>query len=361
MRDKEEVIREATLMKILRMVAPGTPLREGVDNVLRSKTGGLIVIGYDDQMQSLIDGGFSINCDFTPAGLYELAKMDGAIILSEDARRILFANTQLNPDPSIVTRETGTRHRTAERVAKETNRLVVCVSQRRNVITLYQGNFRYALKDLSGIVTKANQAMQTLERYKSVLDATLFNLSALEMEELVMLQDVIGALQRFEMVIRIRGEIKRYIAELGSEGRLVSMQLEELVAKVDEEAYLLVKDYSATGYALTPHQVLTELHQLDSDELLNGQMIARSLGYDEVANLLEQGVSSRGFRVLHKIPRLPQPVIENLAGEFSTLGKIVSASIEELDEVEGIGIVRARTIKEGLKRMHDQVLLERSL
>ncbi len=361
MKERDDGKKEAVMMKILRMVAPGTPIREGVDNVLRAKTGGLIIVGCDDEMLSTVDGGFAINCEFTPAGLYELAKMDGAIILSDDAKKILYANTQLNPDPSIPTSETGTRHRTAERMARHTQKLVICVSQRRNVITLYQGNLRYSLKDLSVIVTKANQAIQTLERYKTVLDNALGNLSALEMGELVTLQDVVNVVQRFEMVLRIRTEIKRYITELGTEGRLVAMQLDELVSRVDEEAYLLVKDYAGPEQSLTPHQVLTEVHELDAEELLNGQVLAQLLGYTGVQNLSEATVLSRGFRILHKIPRLPQPVIENLAEEFESLGRIVSASVEELDEVEGIGAVRARSIKEGLKRMQEQVYLERNL
>lgn len=358
---EDESKRETFMMKMLRIVAPGTPIREGVDNVLRANTGGLIVIGYDDQVASLVDGGFSIDCDFSPARLYELAKMDGAIIMSEDAKRILYANTQLNPDPSISSNETGTRHRTAERVALQTGRLVVCVSQRRNVITLYQGDIRYSLKEISVIITKANQAIQTLERYKSVLDGSLTALSALEMEEMVSLHEVASVLQRVEMVLRIKAEIKRYITELGSEGRLISMQLEELVARVDEEAYLLVKDYSADGNELSPHQILSELHSLSSEELLNANVIVRILGYVSGGNLAEYVVSSRGYRILHKIPRLPQPVIENLAEEFSTLSRIVAATVEELDDVEGIGTVRARAIKDGLRRMQDQVFLERNL
>ncbi len=361
MREVDEAKRETMMMKMLRMVAPGTPIREGVDNVLRAKTGGLIVIGYDDELAPIVDGGFSIDCDFTPAGLYELAKMDGAIILSEDAKRILFANTQLNPDPVIPTSETGTRHRTAERVAIQTGRLVVCVSQRRNVITIYQGDIRYSLKEISVIITKANQAIQTLERYKSVLDAALSSLSALEMEEMVSLQDVTNVLQRFEMVMRIKSEIKRYITELGSEGRLIAMQLDELVTRVDEEAYLLVKDYTAEGNDLTPHQIISALHGLNSDDLLNTAVITRILGYPINGNLAETGASSRGYRILHKIPRLPQPIIENLTGEFSTLSKIVAASVEELDDVEGIGAIRARAIKDGLRRMQEQVFLERNL
>ncbi|HEU4962501.1 MAG TPA: DNA integrity scanning diadenylate cyclase DisA [Bacilli bacterium] len=358
---REEIKKENLINKILRLIAPGTPLREGLENVLRAKTGALIVIGNSPQVMEIIDGGFSINCEFSPANLYELAKMDGAIILSEDGKRILYANTQLNPDPSIPSFETGTRHRTAERVAKQTGHLVVCISQRRDVITLYQSAFRYTLKDIGVILTKANQAINTLEKYKSVLDQALTNLSALEFEELVTLHEVALVIQRIEMVLRIKAEIRRYITELGTEGRLISMQLEELVSKVDEEAYLLVKDYCKEHLDSTPHQILTELHSLTSDELLESASLVRVLGYSGNHNITEEPVSSRGYRVLNKIHRLPQPVIENLVATFGSLSNVLAATIDELDDVEGIGEVRARAIKDGLKRISEQVFIDRHI
>lgn len=358
---REDAKREASINKILRMVAPGTILREGMENILRAKTGGLIVVGATEQILSITDGGFSIQCELTPSHLYELAKMDGAIIISEDAKRVLHANTNLNPDHTIATSETGTRHRTGERVAKQTGQLVICISQRRNVITLYQGTFRYSLKDIGVILTKANQAIQTLEKYKAVLDQALTNLSALEFEELVTLQEVTMVLQRFEMVLRIKAEIRRYIMELGTEGRLISMQLDELVSRVDEEAYLLVKDYALLSEEQTPHQVLIQVHDLSSEELLDGSTLAKALGYPPTANLTDDAVSSRGYRVLNKITRLPQPVIENLVEHFETLSNVLSASIDHLDEVEGIGAVRARTIQDGLKRIQEQVFIDRHL
>ncbi|MFD2172373.1 DNA integrity scanning diadenylate cyclase DisA [Tumebacillus lipolyticus] len=357
---RDDIKKENLINKILRFIAPGTPLRDGLENVLRAKTGALIVIGNSPQVMELIDGGFSIDCEFTAAGLYELAKMDGAIILSDDGKRILYANTQLNPDPSIPSFETGTRHRTAERVAKQSGHLVVCISQRRDVITLYQSNFRYTLKDIGVILTKANQAINTLEKYKSVLDQAMTNLSALEFEELVTLNEVALVIQRIEMVLRIKAEIRRYITELGTEGRLISMQLEELVSKVDEEAYLLVKDYCRDP-DVTPHHILQELHALNSDDLLEGNMLVRVLGYSGNINITEEPVSSRGYRILNKIPRLPQPVIENLVETFCSLPRILTASIEELDDVEGIGEVRARAIKEGLKRISEQVFIDRHI
>lgn len=349
------------MTQILQLVAPGTPFREGLENVLRAKTGALIVVGYSPGVMEIVDGGFSINCDFSPNYLYELAKMDGAIILSEDIKRILYANTQLIPNSSIASIETGIRHRTAERVAKQTGKLVVSISQRRNVITVYQGNLRYALKDIGVILTKANQAIQTLEKYRSVLDQSLTNLGASEFEELVTLYEVAGVIQRFEMVIRVKTEIKRYINELGTEGRLISMQLDELVGSIEHEAVLLIKDYCRECSEDKIKEVSGGLRRLNSEELLDQQHIVRMLGYPPTNTMLEENVSPRGYRMLHKLPRLPAIIIQNLVERFERLPHMVMATIEELDEVDGIGEVRARAIKEGLKRIQEQLFIDRHI
>jgi diadenylate cyclase len=357
---KEEVNQEL-MSQLLQLVAPGTPFRDGLENVLRAKTGALIVVGYSPEVMELVDGGFSINCDFSPNYLYELAKMDGAIILSEDIRRILYANTQLIPDSSIASIETGIRHRTAERVAKQTNRLVVSISQRRNVITLYQGHLRYSLKDIGVILTKANQAIQTLEKYKVVLDQALINLGATEFEELVTLHEVSNVIQRVEMVLRIKAEIKKYINELGSEGRLVSMQMEELVANIDEEAILLLKDYCREPSDNKVREIKSQLKRFTNDELLETHHIIRLLGYPNTNTIMEEAISPRGYRLLGKIPRLPSLIIGNLVERFQELPYILMATIEELDEVDGIGEVRARAIKDGLKRIQEQVFVDRHI
>ncbi|BCU80361.1 DNA integrity scanning protein DisA [Polycladomyces abyssicola] len=359
MREKSE--RDQFVSRVLRMVAPGTQFREGLDNVLGAKTGALIVVGYDDSVREIVDGGFHIDSPFSAAHLYELAKMDGAIILSDDGKRILYANTQLVPSSSIPSTETGIRHRTAQRTARQTNKLVIAISQRRNVITLYQGNFRYALKDIGVILTKANQAIQTLEKYKSVLDQSTTNLSALEFEELVTLNEVAMVIQRIEMVLRIKSEIQTYINELGTEGRLISMQLEELVANVEDEAYRLIKDYCYDPRKISPEDVLKELKELSADELLEHSNIVRILGYPSNINIQEEAVSPRGYRILNKIPRLPAPIIQKLIDKFGSLPRVMMATIEELDEVEGIGDVRARAIKEGLKRIQEQVFIDRHI
>jgi diadenylate cyclase len=358
---QEQAKREEFIANVMRMIAPGTSLREGIENILRAKTGALIVIGDSPEVEQICDGGFSIDCEFSPASLYELAKMDGAIILSEDAKKILYANTQLVPDSSIPSIETGIRHRTAERSAKQTGKIVIAISQRRNVITVYKGNFRYTLQDISVILTKANQALQTLEKYKSVLDQSLTNLSALEFEELVTLQEVALVMQRIEMVLRIKAEILKYINELGTEGRLILMQLEELVNNIEEEVYMLTKDYLREGEIKKPEEILSALKSLSSEELLDHHQIVRLLGYPVGNNILEEPVLPRGYRILNKIPRLPFAIVQNIVNHFHSLNKVVSATIEELDEVDGIGEIRARAIKEGLKRIQQQVFIDRHI
>lgn len=348
------------MSEVLQLVSPGTPLREGIDNVLRANTGGLIVLGYTNEMMEIVDGGFFINCEFSPAHLYELAKMDGAIILSEDADRILYANTQLVPNNAIESTETGIRHRTAQRVARQTGNLVISISQRRNVITLYQGEYRYSLRDIGVILTKANQAIQTLEKYKSVLEQGITNLGALEFEELVTFQEVSQVIHRVEMVLRIKNEILNYVNELGNEGRLISMQLEELVSNTEKESLLLIKDYMKEKDQ-DPMQILLRLKRLSKEELLDDQIIVKLLGYNKVTNLMEHYLHPRGYRILNKIPRIPPSVVENLIQKFEHLPRIVRATKEELDEVDGIGDARARAIQEGLTRIQEQLFIDRHI
>ncbi|MBO8157440.1 MAG: DNA integrity scanning protein DisA [Bacillaceae bacterium] len=351
--------KRASLRDILTFVAPGTPLREGIDNVLRAKTGGLIVLGNSEKIKHVVDGGFSICAPFSPAYLYELAKMDGAIILNEDGTEILYANAQLIPDPAIGSNETGMRHRTAERVARQTGSLVIAISQRRHVITLYKGNIRYALKEIGVILTKANQAIQTLEKYRNELNQSITNLGALEFEELVTFQEVIQVMHRVEMVLRIKNEINSYVNELGTEGRLIELQLKELIANIEEEAALLIKDYSREPN-IDPDYILGEIQQSTGTELLEDTMILKILGYP-AATKVEEGIVPRGYRILRKVPRLPVLIIEHLVQYFKTFNQIVKASIDDLIQVEGVGEVRANNIKEGLSRIQEQLFIDRHI
>ena len=357
----KETNQRDTINNLLKIVAPGMPFRDGLENVLRAKTGALLVVGYGEEVTQVVDGGFSIDCNFSPNYLYELAKMDGAIILSEDVKRILFANTQLIPDSNISSSETGIRHRTAERVAKQTGKLVVSISQRRNVITLYQGTLRYTLKEIGNILTKANQAIQTLEKYKAVLVQSLRSLSASEFEELVTLHEVANVIQRAQMVMRIKLEINSYLNELGTEGRLISMQMEELIGNTEEEAWLLYKDYAYENTDEKIYEMTQELSSLDDDELLDVHHIIKLLGHPFSLVLSEEIISPRGYRMLNKIPRLPTAIIDNLVSTFKKLSCVLAASIEQLDEVDGIGEVRAKKIKQSVTRLKEQMFINRQM
>lgn len=339
------------------MLAPGTLFRLGIENVLHANTGGLIVVGDSPELMNLVSGGFEINCEYSPARLYELAKMDGAIIMNSDASKILIANAQLDPDANIPSNETGIRHRTAQRVARQVGVLVVAISQRRQVVTLYQGNTTFRLRELSTILVKANQALQTLEKYRNVLIRELQRLGGLEFEDMVTLSEVCEVLRRSIKVLHIAQEIENYIAELGTEGRLVKMQLDELVANVHDEALYIIQDYSNMTER-SPQEIMSNLLRGFEEDISDSVFIAKTLALGSTTGHLEQQVSPRGYRMLQKLPRIPVPIIDNLVDRFGLLSHILRASIEELDEVEGIGEVRARSIKNGLKRMQEQLILE---
>lgn len=346
------------ITEVLKLIAPGTQIRHGLENILKAKTGALIVIGDSKQVLDIVDGGFSLNIDYSPSRLYELAKMDGAIILSADLKKILYANAQLIPDSSISTAETGTRHRTAERTAKQTGEIVISISQRRNIITLFKGNERYVLEETSKVITKANQALQTVEKYKKVFDEKLNLLNEYEFNDIVTLENVIVAIQRAEKVMKIVDEVQKSIYELGEEGRLLEMQLEELVGGLEKEELLIIKDYIAPGKKRTSEKILKEIKQLKNDDLMRTKTIAGILGYEDFDNYDEVAVYTRGYRILNKIPRMPSNIVDNLVKSFKSFQHILVADIPVLDEVDGIGETRARTIKQSLRRMQEQFVFE---
>ena len=350
--------KEDNITNVLRLIAPGTPIRDGLENILRAKTGALLLITDNNEvLKEIVDGGFTINEDYTSSKLYGLAIIDGAIVLSGDLKKILYANAQLIPSHEITTTETGTRHRTAERTAKQTGELVISISQRRNIITVFKGNDRYVLEDTEVVLNKANQAIQTLEKYKKVFDNKLNILNEYEFNDIVTLQNVILAIQRAEMVMKIVEEIKRQIYELGDDGRLVKMQLEELIGGLEKEEMLIIKDYLVpTKKKRTPDKVIEEISELSYEDLLKESSIAKILGYEYFDNYDEVGVYPKGYRILSKVPRMPTNIVENLVDSFKSFQHILAADIESLDEVDGIGEVRARTIKQSLKRMQEQFI-----
>ncbi len=347
------------LLDIIKIMAPGTPLREGLDNILKAKTGALIVVGDSKEVLNLTDGGFKINEPYTPARLYELAKMDGAIVLSKDLKRILLANTQIIPSSTIHTDETGTRHKTAERTAKQTGELVISISQRRSIITVFKGNFRYTIEGTDRIITRANQALQTLENYKKVFDTKLRILNEYEFNDIVTLDNVLTCLQRADMVMQIEQQVKASIEELGKDGLLMKMQLEEMLEDLPKQELLIIKDYKSQNKRLTPEKVIQAIRNKSKENsVIELNQIAKILGYGAFDNYEEVSVYPRGYRILNKIPRMPNNIVENLVKNFKSFQHILAADIEELDEVEGIGEVRAMTIKQSLKRMQEQFMFD---
>ena len=344
----------------LAAVAPGTELRDGLERILRGNTGALIVLGHDRGMDQLCTGGFPLDIEFSATRLRELAKMDGAIVVDRDVTRIIHAGTQLVPDPSIETTESGTRHRTAERVSKQTGLPVVSVSQSMQIIALYVAGRRHVLEESTAILSHANQALQTLERYKSRLDEVTGTLSALEIEDLVTIRDVASVLQRLEMVRRISAEISGYVVELGVDGRLLTLQLEELTAGLSNDLEWVILDYiddSRSG--LTVEQAVDNLLALDSTELVDQAACARALGFTIVGDSLDAAVSPLGYRLLSKVPRLPGAIVGRLVEHFGGLQQLLAANIEDLMRVEGVGEGRARIVREGLSRLAETSILER--
>jgi diadenylate cyclase len=349
------------MVRALEMVAPGTALREGLDNILHAHTGGLIVIGDADDLAFLFSGGIKLDLDYTPALLYELAKMDGAIVLSSNATKIAYANIQLTPDPTIHTLETGTRHRTAERVSKQTDATVVAISERREVVSLYVDGVKYILAEIPVVLAKANQALATLDKYRTRLDQVSTRQTALEFEGGATLHDMLTVLQRAELVTRMAVEIERYIVELGTEGRLIEMQLDETMVGVSGDKAALVHDYlledSDEAFSIAFDQLVRLPHQ----DLLDFGRLAELLGYDRKLNTLDYPISPRGIRVLGRIPRLPKLVVKRIVDEFGGLEELLAASDGELETVDGVGEIRAKDIREGLRRLQEINLVDRYL
>jgi len=356
-----EARQDPRLLRALDIVAPGTALREGIDNIVHSRTGGLIVIGDPEEVSFLFSGGINLDIDYTPALLYQVAKMDGAIILNEQATKIVGANVQLMPDPTILSAETGTRHRTAERVSKQTDALVVAISERRDVVSLYLGGMKYILQDIPAVLAKANQGLATLDKYRARLDSVSTRLTQLEFEGGVVLYDVLSVLQRAELVTRMAVEVERYIVELGTEGRLIEMQLEETMVGVAADKSALIRDYSVEDTEENLTTTTAAIARMPHQDLLDFGRLAELLGYDRKVSTLDFPVSPRGYRVLGRIPRLPKLVVQRIIQEFGGLEEVLAASDDDLEAVEGVGVGRAKDIREGLRRLQEVDPVDRYL
>ena len=344
----------AEMVGALALVAPGTEFRDGIDNIIRAHNGALIVVANPRKLErlNLVSGGIKIETEFTPMRLYELAKMDGALVVSPDISYIHYANVQLTPDPSLPSEETGLRHLSGHRTAQQTGDLVVVVSERRRIVSLYRGSCGpHVLEDIGVVLSKADSALATLEKFTRRLREEARLLTLHEYDGMVTLREVVGAIATFEYSLRIAGEIEAYVRELGSEGRLVEMQLEQAFHNVPEQYDALIRDYAAEG--LDHEEIRTHLHDLSNEELSDPVELAEVLGYSSVGPPEEFFIKPRGYRQLVRVPRLPNRVAEKLIEEFGTLKELLQATEEDLDDVEGVGQARARAIRRNLDRQRD--------
>ena len=348
-----------TLREAVARLAPGTALRDGLERILRGRTGALIVLGYDDSVEAICDGGFSLDVRYAPTRLRELCKMDGAVVLSTDGSRILRANVQLVPDPSIPTDESGTRHRSAERAASQTGYPVISVSHSMSIVTVYLSGERHVLADSATILSRANQAIATLERYKMRLDEVSRQLSQGRDRGLrhAARRDDGGAAARVGPPDRRRPGYE--VVELGTDGRQLRLQLDELLGGNDAARELIVRDYHANPEPLSKAEVAATLDELDamSDaDLLDFITMARVFGYPSTAEAQDSAVSSRGYRAMSEIPRLQFAHADRLVREFGSLQGLLAASAGDLEAVEGIGEIWARHVREGLSQLAESTI-----
>lgn len=344
---QEDENADSVLWQLARL-APGTPLREGFERILRGRTGALVVLGAPDSVLQLCTGGFPLDVPYSATALRELAKMDGAIVLTADTDRIVWAGVHLMPNPSIATIETGTRHRTADRVSRQTGVPVVSVSASMATISLYVGETRRIVEQSETILTKADQALQALERYRARLWELAHRLSSLEVQDQVTVRDFAYLAQRVEMVRRLDTEVTAYVVELGTDGRLLRLQLHDLGTGVEELQELLERDYypeeNSRPFGVAP------LAELSTAELLDPLLVARAVGFGPNSQL-DTKISTRGYRQLAQINRLPTALGARLIEHFGGLQGLFGASSTELQEVEGVGEQRARIIRDGLVRL----------
>ena len=336
------------LSATLKLLSPGTPLREGVDYIRQGTTGGLIVVGDTPEILDLIEGGFRINCQYTPARLYELSKMDGAIILSEDIKRIVRANVTLRVNPSTPSTETGLRHRSADKFAKQIEHIVLAVSQSRNTLTLYFKNQHYIFRERPELLSGANQTMLALTQYVKAMQNALTLLNWAELSGNVTLADVVTATQLCERVRRAEQELNLYRIELGTQAQSIQ-HIPELTTKI-ESGLLITKDYYHESLR-DESEALKRIMGLDANSLASRQNISEALGYPDDIQSTFGALEPRGYRMLSQVPCIPFDIVENIVHEFKSLDKIYTAGIDELESVDGVGKTRASTIKDTLAQM----------
>ena len=315
---KNEKATEEEFFNVLRIVAPGTNLRAALDGALKTGKGALILT-ENNLTSALFEGGFRINARFTPQKLVELAKMDGAIILSNDMKRISYANVLLTPDSKIPTHETGTRHKAAERTARQAGTLAIAISERKNEITLYYKNIRYPLVQTDELLRKSNENIQLLEKQRDLFDKQVTKLDAHEIKGSPNLKQAINVIQKGRVILKITEDLTKALIELGREGALLRMWLREMITGVEKETEFVIKDYTKLDVKRTKFL----LGEMSYDSVLDEESIVKILGYETIAS----PTSARGWRILSRTS-LSDSEIAKLFKEIPTIREILSSSQE---------------------------------
>jgi len=349
---KEEKIteKEVDLIEILKIFSPGTSMRTALDDMMGARIGALIVVDKEG-LSSIVEGGFKVNCKFSSQRLVELAKMDGAIILSKDLKKILYANTLLFPGIHIPTKETGTRHKAAERTAKQIKTIVIAGSERKNKITIYCEDIKYELEKSSEVLRRAAETLQILEKQKEIFNDLIINLNILEINNLVTITDVCNVLQRTEIIKRISDIVKRYLVELGKEGIIVSMRLKELTKNLNKNREMILKDYFKSKYSKAD----TTLKTMNFDFLLETSNLPRIL-FEE---LHDKPILPKGIRILSRTNLLEKD-IKFLIDNFNTLNKIFDSDKNYLIKIFKKKELVDFLIKE-LKELREKIISGREI
>jgi len=319
-----EKVSQEEFLSILKLVSPGTSFRTALDGALKTGKGALIVV-ENESLLPIIDGGFRINCKFTPQKLIELSKMDGALVLSKDMKRINHANVLLTPSSQIKSSETGTRHKAAERTAKQTKTLAVAISERRSEITLFYKNIRYMLQSPNDILRKASEHIHLLENQRELFDTYVSRLTKSEFYSHSNLDLAITLIQKGMLIQKIIEDLRRQTVELGKEGTLLKIRLKEIKGGVAKETDLAIKDY--TKLDIEKSKFLIE--NLSYDEILDERNIFTALACEENLSRTEP---VNGWRILAKTS-LEEIQIAEIIRKLSSIDKIIRAESSQLTEI----------------------------
>jgi len=322
---------------------PGQALRNGVDLIADKKTGALIVVGTSARLEKISSGGIALNnCSYTPEMLSELAKMDGAIVVDISVNNILKANVHLNPSDDIATSQTGTRHRTAERVSVETQLSVVAVSEESSTIKVFNGNDVNELEESSIIFGRVNESLQSVDRTRRRFDDAVLELGELEIENTLTNQQVLEVIQRGELLGRLSQQVRKEAIDLGEDSGLVMIQIDSLESGVRNTLDLVLKDHLPAKRFRSIFKAVDEIANLTYEELNTIQHLGSVLFMEQ----LDEVSVSKGYRVLGRLPGLPDNLHDSLIQKFKTLPNLLNAPTDKLFEVEGIGRNRAQQLRE---------------